>query len=183
MAFKNKEIYNSKTGQGIKFLQTRADTNGEVLEMESFYNSFSKEPPAHYHPYQVEDFIVLEGELTVKVNGQLKILKQGDTLHIEPNVVHAMWNNSENKTIVNWKVQPALDTEYLLETTTALAEDNKTDENGRPPILQIAVMMHVFSDVFRLARPSYTILKIVFAMITPLSYLFGYRATYQKYLN
>jgi len=94
-----------------------------------------------------------------------------------------MWNNSKSKTIVNWKVQPAFDTEYLLETTTALAEDNKTDETGRPSILQIAVMMHAFSDVFRLARPSYAFLKIVFAVLTPFSRLFGYRATYQKYLN
>ena len=183
MAFKNKEIRNPKTGQHIKFLQTRKDTNGALLEMESVYDPSSVEPPAHYHPYQVESFNVLEGELTVKINGSLNILKRGDTLNIAPNVVHAMWNNSNYKTIVNWKVKPALDTEYLLETTAALAENNKTDENGRPPILQVAVMMEEFSDTFRLARPSYAVQKVLFGILIPFAYVLGYKATYQKYLD
>lgn len=183
MAFKNKEIYNSKTGQGFKFIQTRMDTNGSLLEMESLYSSLSKEPPAHYHPYQTEDFIVLEGELTVRINGKLKTLKKDEALHIEPNVVHAMWNASERKTIVNWKVRPALNTEYLLETTVALAVNNKTNETGRPAILQIAVTMLAFSDTFRLAKPFFALQKVIFLLLTPFSYLFGYRPTYKEYLD
>ena len=183
MAFKNKEIHNPKTGQHIKFLQTRKDTNGALLEMESVYDPFSTEPPAHYHPYQAENFRVIEGELTVRINGTLKIFKKGDTLNIAPNVVHSMWNNSERKTVVNWKVKPALDTEYLLETTAALAEHNKTDEAGRPPILQVAVMMDEFSDMFRLATPPYPVQRIAFSILTPISFLLGYKATYEKYLD
>ncbi len=75
MAFKNKEIFNPITKQDNKFLQTSRDTDGQLLEMESTYNSFSKEPAAHYHPYQVEDFTVLTGELTVRIDGRLKVLK------------------------------------------------------------------------------------------------------------
>ena len=80
MAIKNKTIRNLKTGQDIRFLQTGKDTNGRLLEMETTYNEHSKEPVAHYHPYQVEDFTVLSGELTVRIDGQLKLLKQGETL-------------------------------------------------------------------------------------------------------
>lgn len=183
MAFKNKEIRNPKTGQHIKFIQTRKDTNGALLEMESAYDPFSAEPPAHYHPYQAENFHVMEGELTARINGTLKIFKQGDSLNIAPNVVHSMWNNSDRKTIVNWKVKPALDTEYLLETTSALAEHNKTDETGRPSILQVAVMMDEFSDMFRLAKPPYALQRILFTILAPFSLLLGYKATYQEFLD
>jgi quercetin dioxygenase-like cupin family protein len=102
--------------------------------MDATCDPHSNEPAAHYHPHQVEDFSILIGELMVKMDGQLKILKQGDTLHIPVNKVHAMWNATDNKTVVNWKVRPALGTEYLLETSTGLSLDGKT-KNGMPQYL------------------------------------------------
>lgn len=183
MAYKNKIICNVKTGQDICFLQTSKDTNGKLLEMEATFSARSKEPPAHYHPQQQEDFVVLTGELTACVNGQLKVLHAGDRLHIAPNVVHAMWNNSDVKTVVNWQVQPAMDTEYLLETLVGLAADNKTDATGKPPMLQIALMASKFSNVLRLVKPPYAIQKIVFTMLTPFAYMVGYKPTYKQYLD
>lgn len=183
MAFKTKTISNSKTLQDIKFLQTAKDTGGQLLEMESTYNAFSKEPVAHYHPYQTEDFTVLSGELTVRIDGEVKILKRGDTLHIPPNKVHAMWNNKEGRTVVNWKVWPAMDTEYLLETGTGLANDGKTNAAGMPGILQVALMANKYAAVFRLAKPPYAVQKILFVLLTPFAYLFGYRPSHKKYID
>src|SRR5690349_21932381 len=127
MAFKNKEISNPVTGQSIRFLQTSKDTEGVLLEMESVYSAKSQEPVEHYHPFQDEDFLVTEGEITVRINGDQRILKPGDRLHIPRNVGHSMWNSSASKAVVNWQVIPALETEYLLETTFGLARDGKTD--------------------------------------------------------
>lgn len=183
MAFKNKQISNPKTRQDIKFILTATETDGKLLEMETTYNSCSKEPAAHYHPSQVEDFIVLSGQLTVRIDGQLKTLMQGDTLHIPMNKVHSMWNATEEETVVNWKVQPAMDTDNFLETATGLAIDGKTNEDGIPNLLQVVLMANKYSNVFRLSKPPFAIQKIVFVMLTPFSYLFGYRPTYKKYLS
>ncbi|MFT3794108.1 cupin domain-containing protein [Flavobacterium sp.] len=183
MAFKGKQINNPKTGQHILFLQTAKDTNGQLLEMETTYNAKSKEPVAHYHPYQAEDFTVLSGELTVRIKGQLKTLHAGDTLHIPANQVHAMWNASTEKTIVNWKVQPAMDTEYLFEMMYGLAHDGKTNKNGMPNFFQLILTARKFSDVFRLAKPSFTIQEIYFFFLSPWAHLFGYRSTDKKYLD
>ncbi|MCO6479203.1 MAG: cupin domain-containing protein [Phaeodactylibacter sp.] len=183
MAYKSKIIRNSKTRQDIKFLQTGKETGGQLLEMEATFNEHSKEPAAHYHPYQEEDFTVLSGELTVRIDGQMKILRQGDTLHIPRNKVHAMWNNSDKKTIVSWKVQPAMDTDHLLETATGLANDGRTNEDGMPGILQVALMANKYAGVFRLAMPPFVIQKILFIVLSPIAYLFGYRPTYKKYLD
>ena len=182
MAYKNKIITNPQTGQQTKFLQTRNDTDGKLLEMEATYAAHSKEPVAHYHPYQAEDFTVLSGELTVRIDGQLQILIEADTLHIPANKVHSMWNNADKKTIVNWKVQPALGTEYFLETSTGLAANGKT-KNGMPPILHVTLMATKFSREFRLAKPSFILQKIVFILLTPFAYLLGYRPTYKKYID
>lgn len=183
MAFKGKQISNPKTGQDIKFLQTAKDTDGKLLEMEATYNARSKEPATHYHPFQVEDFTVLSGQLTVRMDSQLKVLKQGDALHIPLNKVHAMWNDTDEKTIVNWKVRPAMNTENLLETATGLAIDGKTKADGMPKILQVALMANKYAAVFRLAKPPFAVQKILFVVLAPFAYLCGYRPTYKKYLD
>ena len=183
MAHKDKIIRNPQTGQDIRFIQTGSDNDGELLEMESTYNEYSKAPPAHYHPYQIEDFTVIQGELTVRMDGQIQVFHEGDTLHIPRNKVHAMWNNSNEKTIVNWKVQPAMNTAQLLETFMGLASDGKADKEGRPPILQSALTLNKHASVFRLAKPPYPVQKVVFTALSPIAYLLGYRPTYKKYLD
>jgi len=90
MAFRNKTIRNTETGQEIKFIQTGKDNGGELLEMESTFDPDSKEPPPHYHPYHEEDFTVLSGQLTVRMNSRLVVLNAGDQLHIPRNTVHSM---------------------------------------------------------------------------------------------
>jgi quercetin dioxygenase-like cupin family protein len=183
MAIKNKVILNPKIGNEIKFLQTGKDTTGKLLEMESTYFSHSKEPPAHYHPYQTEYFIVLSGELSIRIYGELKILKKGGTINIPPNVVHSMWNNSDDRTVINWKVQPAMNTEYMLETLIGLANDNKTNEKGVPGLLQISLTANKFSNVLRLVKPPFIIQKIIFTLLTPLAYSLGYKPTYPQYVD
>jgi quercetin dioxygenase-like cupin family protein len=183
MAYKNKFISNPVIGQDILFLQTAKDTDGFLLEMESTYNALSQEPPQHYHPYQEEDFTVLSGEISVRIDGKVKVLKAGETLHIEKNKPHSMWNNTNSKTTVNWKVCPAMSTEYLLETGMGLANDGKISKKGMPGILQVALLASRFSSVYRLVKPPLIIQKIVFTLLMPFAYLFGYRATYDKYLD
>lgn len=183
MAYVNKTIANKVTGQTIRFIKTAKDTNGQLLEMESTYTAQSTEPAPHYHPHQVEDFTVMSGELTVRIDGALKTLRQGDKLHVPQNTVHSMWNQSGKQTVVNWQVKPAMDTEYFFETATGLANDGKVDEKGMPPILQLVLMANRFSDVFRLTKPGLAVQKIVFALLTPFAYLAGYRPTYRKYLD
>ena len=183
MAYKNKLLSNPTSGQDIRFIQTSKDTKGELLEIESIYPTRSKEPIPHYHPHQVEDFEVLTGEITVRMNRQVIVLKQGDKLHIPINTVHSMWNNSQTRTKVNWKVKPALNTEYLLETTYGLVNDGKTKEDGVPPLLQALLLTNKFSDEYRLAQPPFTMMRILHFLLAPFAYLSGYRPTYKKYLN
>ena len=183
MAFKGKVISNPVTGQQIKFIQTAKDTNGQLLEMESVYAAASKEPPPHYHPYQAEDFTILEGEMTVRMPDGLTVLKRGDSLHVPANTIHSMWNNTSSVAIVNWKVQPALDTEYFFENAMGLAQDGKTKADGMPRFLQVVLLASKFSNTFRLVKPPYAVQKMLFTILKPFAYVAGYRAVYRKYEN
>src|SRR5687768_8536880 len=107
--------------------------------METIFQPGSKEPPAHYHPYQEENFTIISGELTVKLKGSLKVYTAGETLFVPKNTIHSMWNPSGSTTVVRWHVAPALDTEYFFETMMGLAGEGKTNKEGVPRILQIAL--------------------------------------------
>ena len=182
MAYKNKIITNPIVGQHIKFLQTAKDTDGKLLEMEASYRPYSKEPPPHYHPYQEEDFMILKGQMTVRLEGKILLLNEGDTLHIPANTIHSMWNNSGSTSVINWKIQPALSTEYFLETATGLASDKKRRRRMRS-LLQRSLMANKYSGVFRLSKPPFFIQKILFIMLTPFAWLVGYRASYKQYFD
>lgn len=183
MAYSNKIINNPVTGQQIRFIKTGKDTNGELLEMESTWRPYSVRPVLHYHPAQQEDFTVVAGELTVRVRDMIKVLYPGDTLHIMANEPHAMWNNSHEPAVVNWKVRPARDTEQLLEIGMGLANSGKVNKNGMPPFLQSVVIANRFDGVIRLSKPPYIIQKIVFVALLPLAWLLGYRAINKDYID
>lgn len=183
MAFAGKTISNPKTGQEIKFLRTAMETGGDLLEMESVYHSYSKEPVPHYHPQQAEDFEVVAGELSVRMEGKVRILKAGEKLHIPINTVHSMWNAQEGKTVVNWKIKPALKTDHMLENFCGLAMDGKTNEKGVPGILQVALLANKFSNEFRVAKPPYWVQKLLFAILTPFALLSGKKSGYSKYID
>lgn len=180
MATIHKRVTNTKTGQTYLFLQTAESTNGELLEIESVFAPFSKEPPRHYHPAQAEDFTILEGELSIKLDNKKIILKKGETLHVPPGQVHAMWNESATPAVANWQTRPAMNSEFLFETFAHLANDNKTDETGRPSLLQVAVSVPYFSNVFRMVNPPEWVQAVLFAVFKPIARMMGYKPVYQK---
>ena len=183
MAYKGKVISNKKTGQQITFIQTSDDTGGELLEIESLFQPNSTEPIPHYHPFQEEHFTILEGELTVRMNGQLQVLKQGAQLCLKKAEVHSMWNHSTQTAKVNWKVIPASDTEYFLENGVGIVNHKKTNGQGIPGLLQVALLAKRFSHVYRIAKPAYAIQKILFTMLSPFSYLAGYKPCYKEFVD
>ena len=183
MAHKGKVINNPKTGQQIKFIQTSKDTNGSMLEMESVFQAHSAEPAKHFHPLQQEKFTVLEGAITVRLEGELKNLTGGDQLTIAPNQVHSMWNETGSRAVVNWQVFPALDTEYFFEMAMGIAAHQQTNELGMPGLLQSALLANKYSNVFRLARPSFALQQIVFTILKPFAHLAGYKSYYKEYID
>ncbi|RYF85453.1 MAG: cupin domain-containing protein [Chitinophagaceae bacterium] len=183
MAYKGKRIVNPVNKQTIEFVATAKESDGQQLEMIASWAPHSLKPAAHYHPYQDEVFNVLEGELTLELNGQLISLKRGEGIHIPANAVHAMWNNTNDKTVVSWKVFPALDTEYFLETGMGLATSGKTNQQGMPDLLQVALLAKKYRREFRLNKPAYLVQQILFSLLAPFAKLAGKKAVYPEYLN
>ena len=134
----------------------------------------------HRHPALVEKFTVLEGELTVKRNGQTSILHQGKTAIIERDVWHDWWNASDRDARVRVEITPGERFVYMIETFYGLARLGHTDPKGMPPPLQLALSAREFSDVIVFRSPPLAVQHVIFGGLAPVARLRGYRATYPQ---
>ncbi|GAB4014422.1 cupin domain-containing protein [Spirosoma koreense] len=183
MAYQNKVIRNAKTGQVITFLHTAKNTGGRFLGMIATFQP-QRQPAARYClPHQTLELDVLSGELTVLIDGQLRPLKAGESLFIDANKPHALWNGSTQPTAINCRVRPALNTEHLLETVAGLASVETINRRRIPRMLQFALTANTFSHVVRLTGWPFIWQKLAFALLTPVAYLAGYKPTYERYID
>lgn len=183
MAYRNKVIRNVRTGHEITFLHTAKDTDGRFLGMVAMFQPQASQPIPHYHPSQTVDLDVLSGELTVWLNGESRNLTVGDHLHIDPNQVYSLWNSSTQPSRINCRVRPAMNTEYLLETITGLANTEKDSDTGLVRVLQTALIANTFSNVVRRTRFPYPLQKTVCTLLAPFAYLAGCKAMYAEYID
>ena len=119
----------------------------------------------HLHPALVEQFTVLEGELTVMRNGQTSILRQGETAVVEPGVWHDWWNAGDRDARVRVEVTPGERFLYMIETFFGLARLGHTDDKGKPHLLQLALTAQEFSDVLVFRSPPPAVQRALFGAL------------------
>jgi quercetin dioxygenase-like cupin family protein len=134
----------------------------------------------HYHPALVEQFTVLEGELTVKRDGQTGILRLGETAVIQPGTWHDWWNAADRDARVRIEVTPGERFLHMLETFFGLARLGYTNANGMPSVLQGALTSREFSDVIVFRRPPLIVQQAMFGALATVARWRGYRATYPQ---
>ncbi len=134
----------------------------------------------HLHPNIVERFTVLEGELTVKRDGETSILHQGETAVVEPNVWHDWWNATDRDARVRVEVTPGERFAHMIETLFGLARLGHTNKKGMPNPLQLAVFAREFSDVLVFRSPPPPVQRAIFGTLAPIASRRGYRATYPQ---
>jgi quercetin dioxygenase-like cupin family protein len=134
----------------------------------------------HRHPALVEQFTVLEGELTVKRDGRTSILHQGERATIEAGVWHDWWNAADRDARVRVEITPGERFVHMIETFFGLARLGYTDDKGMPYPLQLALSAPEFSDVVVFRSPPLAVQRVIFAALAPIARWRGYRATYPQ---
>ena len=135
----------------------------------------------HRHPAIIERFTVIEGELTVKRNGQTGILRQGETAVAEAGVWHDWWNAGEHDARVRVEIKPGERFLHMIETFFGLARLGHTDSKGMPRLLQLVPIAREFSDVVEFRSPPAAVQRIVFGALAPVARWRGYSGTYPQF--
>jgi quercetin dioxygenase-like cupin family protein len=178
MTAEEKLFRDPATGETMRFSHTGAATGGELLEMQTTYRPYSARPPAHYHPHQREHFEIVEGALTVELNGTQRVYQAGEAFDVPQGAVHAMWNTGDSMTRVIWQIRPALNSQAFFETIWGLRQDGKAKPDGSPGLLQIAVLMQAHQNEIRLASLPPFAQTILFGLLAFIGRLAGYRPHY-----
>jgi quercetin dioxygenase-like cupin family protein len=179
MAEAGQEIYNPRQRDRIIFKQTARETGGELLQLQIFASPNAPPPPDHVHPRQEERFETVSGTLRARVGGEERTLGPRERLVVPPGVSHTWWIGGEEDGHVLVEFRPALNTETFFETMYGLTRDGKVDENGVPPLLQMAIICRTYENY--LPSPPIALQKALFAVLAPVGKLVGYRASYPEY--
>ena len=173
-------IENPRTRQRMLFLQTGAETNGELLQIDCLSPAHQDKEPLHVHPRQEHQFTVLAGTLRFEIGGRQEDLRAGDpALRIAPATPHRFWNPGEVDARYLQEFRPALGIDGFFESLFALARDGKLNANGSPGLLQVALMVPAHGDEIRLTNPPWPIVLGVSAVLAPIARLLGYTAEYR----
>jgi quercetin dioxygenase-like cupin family protein len=116
-----------------------------TLAVEVVHEPGGSPPPVHLHPGQDERFTVLEGEATVRIGREERILRAGDVVEVPRGTPHTFWNAAGDPARLRWETTPPGRT---LEWWRAL------DAAGpKPGLRRMAALLTEFDDVFRLVVP------------------------------
>jgi quercetin dioxygenase-like cupin family protein len=166
-------------GARATFLETTAQTNGELLRVEVVL------PPGfsvseHVHPVQEERHHVVSGTLRARVGGQERDCGEGEEAVGPPGVPHAWGNPSDSEALcLVTEHRPALHTEEMLEGGFTIARDLQADKRGAlEHLLRMAVLLDDIKDDFYMSSVYMQALLRMFAALGPLGRLLGYEPVY-----
>jgi mannose-6-phosphate isomerase-like protein (cupin superfamily) len=141
------DVYSLNDGEKVTVRTASADSDGALLEVEAEWAPAEHKPLAHSHPSQEEHFEVLEGELSLRLGDEKRVLHAGDSVDIPRGTLHAFWNSGSTVARASWQVRPAQRTEEFFATVHRLREEGHGSSNGLS-LLAGAYVAHEFSDEF-----------------------------------
>jgi len=134
----------------------------------------------HRHPSLVERFEVLEGELTLMLDGVKHVVGPGQGATIEADTWHDWWNAGATTARVRVEITPGLRFVHMIETLFGLARLGHVGADGMPNLLQLSLTAPEFADVIVFRSPPMLVQRLLFSGLAPIARWRGYRATYPQ---
>jgi quercetin dioxygenase-like cupin family protein len=159
------------------------ETNGELLVSDLRVRPGGAVVGAHIHPSVDERFTVLKGKIDYMLGDQKGVLQAGDSADLPRGIPHDWWNAGDEEAHVIVEVRPARRFEQMAITLFSLAREGKTNKQGIPNPLQMAVIAKEFDDVVQFLNPPPWAQRLLFSVLAPLGRLLGYKAIYPHHLE
>jgi mannose-6-phosphate isomerase-like protein (cupin superfamily) len=171
------ELYSKTEG----FRQTvLKQENGHVF-CSLIIEPFADGPLKHIHTGFDEYFQISNGELTVWVDGKIKKLYPGETLHVPKGTPHKPYN--ETADTIHMKSSIAFPEKFAFYLSQVYGIMDNTPAFGKSPktALQMAMISTAGFDSYVAEGPPVVVQKLMAFLITPLARLLGYKSYYKEY--
>jgi quercetin dioxygenase-like cupin family protein len=169
---------NPATRETGRIITGAGDTDGRYMQSETRVRPGGAVSVVHRHRECTERFEVLEGELTLQLDGQTRSLLAGEQVTIAPGVAHHYANTSGEDVVFRFDVWPAARFEAMVVTLFALGTEGKTDAKGAPSPLQMAVILDEYGDVLELVGPPRWLQRLVIGVLARIGRARGLRPSY-----
>ncbi|MCW3017331.1 MAG: Cupin 2, conserved barrel [Solirubrobacterales bacterium] len=169
---------NPATRETGRILTGAGDTSGRYMQSETRVRPGGAVPVVHRHPELTERFEVLEGELTVRLDGTTRTLQAGEQVTIPPGAAHHYANTSDQDVVFRFDAWPAARFEAVVLTMFCLGMEGRTDDKGAPSPLQMAVILDEFDEVLQVVGPPRWLQRLLIPVLARLGRARGLRATY-----
>jgi quercetin dioxygenase-like cupin family protein len=123
MARAGDELLNPLTGERVVFLRTSAETGGELLEMDDFWERPGRRAAEHMHPGMQERWQVIAGTARFRIDAVERTAGPGTVVVAPAGIPHLAWNPGEGAVQLRIQMRPALRWEHFLERLFALIND------------------------------------------------------------
>lgn len=121
---------------------------------------------------------MLTGELIVTLDGEERSLGPDEQVTLPAGVPHLHRNVDGIETRVLWEVRPPMAGEALVRGLATLAREGKTDAEGTPNLLPLAVFLDANPDLVYLSAPPIAVQKLLFKLLAPIGRRRGYTAEF-----
>jgi mannose-6-phosphate isomerase-like protein (cupin superfamily) len=146
--------------------------DGETLRIEMWTEPGGGVRAEHVHPVLEERYEVLEGEITINLDGESKRLGPGERAVVPPGARHSVENTGERPARLVAEAEPAQELQESIEAGARLARSERFSDRGSPQSLRALVEGAALAERYRktvvLTSPPRLVQRILFP---PLSLL------------
>ena len=168
-------LENPVTGETIRVLESTA----EVFRGHYALRPHGEIPGEHSHPGREQRITVLSGALHVRVDGEHRVIRAGETALVPLGARHFQWNPSDVEAVVIEELRPAGRIHDFFRVLFGLARDGRTDANGYPPLVLAAALFAEFGDSI---LPADLGSRLLIRTLGPVALSMGLRREIARYL-
>jgi uncharacterized protein YndB with AHSA1/START domain/quercetin dioxygenase-like cupin family protein len=148
-------------GIQVRFLQTAAETGGELAQFEVSGRPRGFLIQEHVHAGQTERIEPLTGATAVVSGGQTFVLNPGDVHEIDPGTPHVQRPVGDGDGTLRITVRPAGRSEEFLEKLAELSRDGRLLKSGWPRPTAAAELVRDVGDAGLAAKPPAAVQRAV----------------------
>lgn len=173
----NEEILeNPVTGESMRILESTP----QAFKAQYSLRPHAEIPGEHFHPHKEQRISVLSGEMHLRINGEHRIVRAGQTATVPVGARHFQWNPCDSEAVVIEEIRPAGRIHDFFKVLFGLARDGRTDVNGYPSLVLSAALFSEFKDS---VRPAPFGFRLLIAGLGPIASALGYRREVERYLH
>jgi quercetin dioxygenase-like cupin family protein len=161
-------LENPVTGESVRILESTP----AVFKVQYSLRTHAEIAAEHFHPGKQQRVTILSGEMHLRVNGENRVLRAGESATIPPGAHHFQWNPCDTEVVAIEEQHPAGRTHEFFRVLFRLARDGKTDSRGRPSLLLAAALFAEYRDT---VRQSHFGMRLLLDVLAPIASALGYR--------